>query len=237
MTVKPFDNLQVRQAFAAALNREQYIKQITNGVGVPAGTLLPPGNPAYQTKYQQTYDPDKAKKLLADGGFPDGKGFPAQQLRYVSDDASSQQWATFFAQNLKDVLGVTIELTPIDAAELQSLANHNDPSLVFRGGYWYEDYPHPQNWLTLVFGPGSARFWKDPKFDDLCERADRLPIDQAIPLYQEADAYLAEQAPVAFYVHTETLTLLKPNVRGYVTYPSAFVDTNYQFEKLYKVKS
>ena len=237
VTVKPFDNLQVRQAFAAALNREQYIKQITNGIGIPAGTLLYPGNPAYQTKYQQKYDPDKAKQLLADGGFPDGKNFPMQQLRYVSDDASSQQWATFFAQNLKDVLGVQIEPTPIDAAELQSLANHNDPSLVFRGGYWYEDYPHPQNWLTLVFGPKATTFWHDSKFNDLVTKADKLPIDQAIPIYQEADAYLAEQAPAAFYVHNETLTLIKPYLKGYVTYPTTVADTYYQFEKVYKTKS
>lgn len=153
VAVKPFDNLQVRQAFAAAVNREQYIKQITNGVGVPAGTLLYPGNPVYWSTCQQTYDPDKAKKLLADGGFPDGKDFPTQQLRYVADDAASQAWATFFSRNLKHVLGVTIEPTPIDATELQSLRSHRDPSLVFGIGEWWEDYPHPQNWLSLIFGP------------------------------------------------------------------------------------
>ncbi|MGI8484066.1 MAG: peptide ABC transporter substrate-binding protein [Thermomicrobiales bacterium] len=235
--VKPFDNLNVRQAFAFGINREQYIKQITNGVGIPAGTLLYPGNPAYQTKYQQTYDPDKARQLLADGGFPGGKDFPRQQLRYVADDAASQAWATFFSQNLKDVLGVQIEPTPIDATELQSLRSHRDPSLVFGIGEWWEDYPHPQNWLSLVFGPRAIKFWSDPKFDEMCARADKLPIDQAIPIYQEADAYLAEQAPAAFYLHTENLTLIKPTMQGYVTYPTSVVDTVYQFEKVYKTKS
>jgi oligopeptide transport system substrate-binding protein len=237
VAVKPFDNLQVRQAFAAAVNREQYIKQITNGVGVPAGTLLYPGNPAYQSTCQQTYDPDKAKKLLADGGFPDGKDFPTQQLRYVADDAASQVWATFFSRNLKHVLGVAIEPSSIDATELQSLRNHRDPSLVFGIGEWWEDYPHPQNWLSLVFGPRAIKFWSDPEFDELCARADKLPIGQAIPIYQEADAYLAEQAPAVFYMHTENLTLIKGDLQGYITYPTSVVDLNFQAEKIDKTKS
>jgi ABC-type transport system substrate-binding protein len=53
---EPFDVLEVRQAFAFALNRDQYVQQITNGVGIPAGTLLYPGNPAYQETFQQSYD-------------------------------------------------------------------------------------------------------------------------------------------------------------------------------------
>ena len=238
-SAKPFDDVKVRQAIAAAINREQYIKQIASGVGVPAGTLLYPGNPAYQTTYQQTYDPDKAKQLLADAGYPDGKDFPPQQLYYVSDDAASQQRATFFAQNLNQVLGIKIEPTPIDSAQLQSLRTNRDPSLIFAIGQWFEDYPHPQNWLSLVFGPGTTRAplgWDDPKFNELVTKADKLPIDQAIPFYQEADAYLAEQAPVAFYLHDENLTLIKPYLKGYVTYPTTVVDTTYQSEKIYRVK-
>lgn len=234
----PFDNVKVRQAIAAALNREQYVQQITAGVGIPAGTLLYPGNPAYQETYQQRYDPDMARQFLSDGGYPNGEGFPPQQLFYVGEDASSQQQATFFAQNLNDVLGISIEPTPISEAELQSLRTNRDPSLIFSTGNWFEDYPHPQNWLSLVFGPGTTRAplgWDDPTFNDLVTQADKLPIEEAIPLYQQADAYLAEQAPVAFFRHGESLVLIKPHLRGYVSYPTTIVDTTYQIEKIYKV--
>jgi len=238
-SAKPFDDVRVRQAISSAINREQYIKQIASGVGVPAGTLLYPGNPAYQTTFQQTFDEAKAKQLLADAGFPDGKDFPKQQLLYVSDDASSQQRATFFAQNLNQVLGITIEPTPIDSAQLQSLRTNRDPSLIFSFGQWFEDYPHPQNWLSLVFGPGTTRAplgWDDAKFNELVTKADQLPIDQAVPFYQQADAYLAEQTPVAFYLHDENLTLIKPYIKGYITYPTSVVDTVYQAEKTYRAK-
>jgi oligopeptide transport system substrate-binding protein len=234
---EPFTDVKVRQAFAFALNRQQYVDQITAGVGIPAGTLLYPGNPAYQEDYQQTYDPDQAKTLLEEAGFPGGEGFPPQELLFIADDASSQQQATFFAQNLSDVLGVQIQPTPIDGTELQSLRTNRDPSLIFSTGNWFEDYPHPQNWLSLVFGPGTTRAplgWDDEHFNELVTEADALPIEDAIPLYKEADAYLAEQAPVAFYRHGENLILIKPNVKGYVSYPTSIFDTTYQFEKVYK---
>lgn len=233
----PFDVLEVRQAFAFALNREQYVQQITNGVGIAAGTLLYPGNPAYQEEFQQAYDEARAQELLAAAGYPGGEGFPPQELFYVGDDASSQQQATFFAENLNQVLGVQIQPTPIDGAELQSLRTNRDPSLIFNTGNWFEDYPHPQNWLSLVFGPGTTRAplgWNDETFNDLVTQADQLPIDEAIPLYQQADARLAEMAPVAFFRHGENLVLIKPHIQGYVSYPTSIVDMVYQAEKIYR---
>ena len=109
----------------------------------------------------------------------------------MADDASSQQQATFFAENLTDVLGIQIQPTPIDEAELQSLRTNRDPSLIFATGNWFEDYPHPQNWLSLVFGPGTTRAplgWDDAEFNELVTQADQLPIEEAIPLYKQADA-------------------------------------------------
>ncbi len=236
----PFDEVLVRQAFAAAMNRDQYIQQISNGVGVAAGTFLYPGIPGYQDEIAQTYDPERAKQLLSDAGYPDGEGFPTLQLHYDTESATAQQIATFWAQNLNQELSVDVQPTPIDLAQLQSMRTNNDPSLLISLENWFEDYPHPQDWLSLVFGPGSTRAplgWEDQEFYDLVQEADALPLEQAIPLYQQADARLAEQAPVAFYLHRENLVLVKPNVMGYVTYPTTVVDTFYQAEKIYKTAS
>lgn len=236
-TAEPFDDVRVRQAFAAALNRDQYINQISNGVGVQAGTLLYEGIPGYQRDTVQSYDPGRAQQLLAEAGFAGGAGFPVLQLRYNSESAISQQIATFWAQSLNQTLGVTIEPTPIDVAELQSMRTNRDPELIIYIGQWFEDYPHPQNWLSLVFGPGSTRAplgWDNADFNALVEEADQLPIEEAAPLYAQADALLAEQAPVAFYLHDESLVLVKPYLQGYVSYPTSVVDTRYQVEKIYK---
>lgn len=237
-SAEPFDDVRVRQAFSFAMNRQQYIDQVLNGVGIPAGTFLHEGVPGYQTDYQQTYDPEQAQALLAEAGYEGGEGFPVQQLYYNSESAIAQQQATFWAQNFQQVLGVTVEPTPIDLAQLQSMRTNRDPELVFYLGNWFEDYPHPQNWLSLVYGPGSTRAplgWENEEFYALVREADQLPIEEAIPLYEQADALLAEQAPVAFYMHGENLALLNPAIQGYVSYPTSLVDTTYQIEKIFKV--
>jgi oligopeptide transport system substrate-binding protein len=236
---KPFNNVKVRQAFAYALNRQQYINQVANGAGKPAGTFLYPGIAGYQTKFQQTYNPAKAKSLLAQAGYPNGQGFPTLQLRYNNTSAAAKERATFWSQQLKQILNVNIQPTPTDPAQLQKLLAARSPQLKIYILGWVQDYPHPQDWLTLVFGNNSSlapHGWNDPHFNALVNQADKLPIEEATPLYQQADAYLARMAPVAFYLYAEDLELVKPDVKGYVRYPTAAFDTTWQPEKIYKTK-
>lgn len=233
---EPFNVKEVRQAFSYAMNREQYIAQVLNGVGIPAGTFLYEGIPGYQDEVVQSYDPDKAAQLLEEAGFPGGEGFPQQKLYYNSESAIAQQQATYWAQGFQQNLGVVVEPTPIDSAQIQSMRTNRDPELIFYVGNWFEDYPHPQNWLSLVWGPGSTRAplgWENQEFYDLVTEADKLPIEEAIPLYQQADAILAEETPGAFFLHGEGLVLIKPKIQGYVTYPTDLMDTRYQIEKIY----
>lgn len=235
----PFNNVKVRQAFSYAMDRQRYINQIDNGVGTPAGQLLYPGIAGYQTEVNQTYNPQKAKQLLAQAGYANGKGFPTLAFRYANTDPASKARATFWTQMFKQVLNVNLQPTPTDPAQLENLEFTRDPSLKIYFGDWYEDYPHPQDWLTLVFANGSTRApqgWNDAHFNALVNRADKLPLNQATSLYVQAEKYLTEKAPVAFYLHGEGLTLIKPNLRGYVKYPTDPIDTQWQVQKIYKVK-
>lgn len=235
----PFDNLQVRQAFAAAIDRERYIRQINNGVGQPAGTFLYEGIPGYQTEYQQTFDPQRAKQLLAEAGYENGRGFPAQELPYDNTDEAAQKRAVFFAQQFSQNLGVQVRAVPRDPVVLQEQYENRDPALHIYLLGWLEDYPHPQDWLSLVFAnnsPLAPAGWNDQRFNQLTRRADALPIEEAAPIYAEADAYLAEQTPAAFYLHAETLSLIKPNVKGYVGYVGQPLGLVYQPEKIYKTR-
>lgn len=233
---EPFNIKEVRQAFSAAMNREQYIEQILNGVGIVANTFLYEGVPGYQQDVVQDYDPERAAQLLADAGFEGGANFPVQKLYYNSESAIAQQQATYWSQSFQQGLGVVVEPTPLDSAQMQSMRTNRDPELVFYIGNWFEDYPHPQNWLSLVWGRGSTRAplgWENEEFYQLVEEADRLPMEEAAPIYAQADALLADEAPGAFYLHGEGLVLLNPKVQGYVTYPTDLMDLRYQAEKIY----
>ena len=235
----PFNNQKVRQAFAAAIDRERYVNQINNGVGVPATTLLYEGIPGYQTKVQQKFDPARAKQLLSEAGYPNGQNFPAQELPFDNTDEASQKRAVFLAQQFSQVLGVQVRATPRDPVVLQEQFEKRDPKLKFYFLGWLEDYPHPQNWLSLVFAnnsPLAPAGWNNKEYNALTRKADALPIEEAQATYEQADELLTEQAPVAFVTHSESLVLIKPNVKGFVGYVGQPFGFNYQPEKVYKTK-
>ncbi len=236
MDQSPFDIKEVRQAFSYAMNREQYIEQILNGVGIVANTFLYEGVAGYQQETVQGYDPEKAAELLAQAGFEGGAGFPELPLYYNSESAIAQQQATYWAQGYQQALGIVIQPTPLDAAQIQSKRTNRDPDMVMNVGNWFEDYPHPQNWLSLVYGQGSTRAplgWNNQEFYDLVAEADTLPMEEAMPLYEQADAILADETPAAYFMHGEGLVLLNPKVQGYVTYPTDLMDLRYQIEKIF----
>ena len=111
----PFDNLKVRQAFAAAINREAWIDQITNGVGRAATSWLPPEMPGHDPELGKEYafDRDLAGRLLADAGFPGGEGFPRVTFTFANVGGEGII-AQFIQAQIEENLGVEISLEPLD---------------------------------------------------------------------------------------------------------------------------
>ncbi len=240
-TIEPFQKVQVRQAFAAALDRELAIRQVRQGVGKVAGSFLYPGIAGYQEETKQTFDPERAKQLLAEGGYPNGQGFPKLILPYRNDDDLSKKLAVFYAQQFKKVLNVDITPRATDPVQLvaarKSTKPEERPDIYLSG--WFQDYPHPQNWVSLVFAPLPSNSlaplgWNDKEYLDLIQRADRIAdVEEAAPLYAQADARLAELAPAVFTNHGEVLSLVKPYVKGYVDYPGDPLGLARQSEAIY----
>src|SRR5262249_11967435 len=92
--LKPFDDVRVRQAFKYAVNKEKIVREITKMGSIPASEVLPLGMPGHirldPELIKYSYDLDKAKRLLAEAGYPDGAGFPVVQL-WASSKAESTQ--------------------------------------------------------------------------------------------------------------------------------------------------
>lgn len=240
----PFNNPQVRQAFAYAMNRDLFIKQVNGGFGQVATTLLPPGIPGYQTTYQQSYDPTKAQQLLSQAGYANGKGFPSVNFYFDNSNDLRKKVAEFWASQFKQILNVTIVPTPMDPVELGNLVSQKSSQVQMTEGDWYQDYPHAQDWLSLLFADNSGlapRGWNDPKFNALTDQADALPVGpQSAALYEQADAYLAENGPALFYDHTIALTLIQPGVKGYSAKNGQvygfFFNISFDIGAIYKVK-
>ncbi|MCU0495029.1 MAG: peptide ABC transporter substrate-binding protein, partial [Chloroflexaceae bacterium] len=197
-TQPPFDNAQVRQAIAAAIDRQTLVSQVLNNIPSPAGSFIPPGIAGHLTPEAagdaaQSFNPERAKQLLAEAGFPNGEGFPEVRLAF-NNCCSHDLIAQRVQADLQTHLGINITLDPRESATYFSEIRRNTPSM-FRTG-WNADYADPYNWGPLVFGPESDQNygrWQNPDFTRLLQEAEAATsADQRAQLYQQAEQVLAQ---------------------------------------------
>jgi oligopeptide transport system substrate-binding protein len=213
----PFDDQRVRLAFAKAVDREAYVRDIAQGIAAPATSFIPPGFPGHDPEDSaQKFDAAAAKQLLTQSRY--GTAMPAIKFTY-SSSARAKTRAEWAVGQWKQNLGLDIALDPVDSTTYTRLTK--DPATVpqlFTLG-WCADYPDEQDWLTTVFHSQSTvtrTGWKNAEFDRLTREADAEP-DQTkrADLYKRAQRILTQEAPAAFYFNDTHWTLVKPWVQGY----------------------
>ncbi|GAC1545001.1 MAG: ABC transporter substrate-binding protein [Herpetosiphon sp.] len=218
-TKPPFNNATVRQAFAAAIDRQSIVQQVLQGVGTPAYSLIPPGMPGHVTPAEagttQRYDPTHAKQLLAEAGYSNGHGFPALKLRYLNSPPYSLIIQRVQA-DLQTTLGVSITLDPgpPNPGPYFSGIITNPPDFFFMG--YRASFPDPYDADVGNFGPGGdPGKWQDGAFTHLIAQADRQTDPaQRIAMYKQAEQILAQDAARAFVLWFGTFRLIKPYVKG-----------------------
>ncbi len=150
-TVKPFDNVMVRQALNYAIDK-QHIIQLLNGRGTVANQVLPPLMPGYDKSYTgYDYNPDKAKALLTQAGFPNGFR-PASS---ASRSIPSQSCASHSRQDLAKI-GIKLTINTLAAPNVIDDAGNGKTPLTWSGGLgWIQDYPDPDDFYGPILGCGS----------------------------------------------------------------------------------
>lgn len=108
---KPFNDVRVRQAIAYAINKEAYVQVVWNGYGSVATSMMGEDVQHYKANDPYPYDPEKAKELLAEAGYPDG--FTTSLI--YSNTTANQKAAEFYKQQLAEV-GITLELEGMESA-------------------------------------------------------------------------------------------------------------------------
>jgi peptide/nickel transport system substrate-binding protein len=223
---KPFDDKRVRQALNYAVNKDAIVRDVLKGTGTPSrGPVLPNTWAADATLKAYPYDPERARKLLAEAGYPNG----FSTTLWVPESGSGMQspvaMSTVMQSNLKAV-GVNVTLQTMEwgafLAKLRSkeqelfalswMAGTEDPDMVM--------YPllHSSQWTPN--GPNRAMY-KNPRFDDLLQQA-RVTTDQArrASLYKEAQRILVDDAPWVFVDHEIQIAALARRVQGFKLHPS-----------------
>ncbi len=217
VTVPPFNNVKVRQAIATAIDRDTYIDKVRGGVGKPALSWIPPGMPGYDANLGQEYkfNVPRAKQLLAEAGYSDVSKLPAIKFQYA-DAANNRVVAQFLDAQMKENLGITITLEPMESRAFSQLINNEQETWALLG--WGADYPDPDNWLPELFGTGATinhTLYSNKQFDDIATRA-KKELDNAkrLQLWADAQKIVISEAPIATIFYRERFWLKKPAVTG-----------------------
>ncbi|HET8761290.1 MAG TPA: peptide ABC transporter substrate-binding protein [Nitrospiria bacterium] len=214
VTKPPFTDPRVRRAFALALDREEFPKILRGGERA-ARSWVPPGMFGYEPDIGLPYDPERARRLLAEAGFPGGRGLPP--IEYVFNTGPVN---TLIAENLqaqwKRNLGVDVRLDNVEWKVYLKRLEQDAPGM-FRLG-WGADYPDPDNFLALFTkdsGNNHSR-WANARYDALiAEASSESDPARRLVMYREAQRLLTEEdVPIIpLFTHVQNM-LVKPWVRG-----------------------
>jgi peptide/nickel transport system substrate-binding protein len=221
----PFNNKLVRQALNYAINREALATDILKGIATPMNQIVQPGNAWYNPDIKPyTYDPAKAKSMLAQAGYPNG--FQSHWLGPINGSGNLDPVAIleFIQGNLKDI-GVNISLTTYEWTDYLSFFFKGYPPGVDAMAISYG--PQWTYWWGLLFAPqylppagalNVARYTNhanDPLYDKALALAASDPA-QSAKYIQQIAANVWEDAPWLFVVHGDNVRVTTPNVKGYI---------------------
>ncbi len=208
----------IRQAINYGFDRRKMILYLRNSLSTPAESgFIPEGLPSFDSLQVRgyRYDPLRSMQLLAEAGYPGGKGLPVIQLQTIPIYA---EMANFIARQLGEV-GIRVQVDVVQKSLLLDLTAKGE-SPFFRA-CWIADYPEAENYLSVFYSknpapPNYTRFRND-RFDQLFEQAIQEVNDSVrYRLYQAADRIIIEEAPVIPLWYDRVIRLVQPGVRGFM---------------------
>lgn len=211
----PFDDVRVRKAFSMAVDRDSIVRNITKGGEIPTYTVIPPDPAGYKPKQYYGYNPEKAKALLAEAGYPNGEGFPTFYIHYNTLE-THQKVAVAVQQMLKTALNVDVKLHNEEwKVYLNTQSNHN---FDMSRQAWIADYADPSNFfeLFLSYGGNNHSQWSNPDYDALIEESSNtLDQEKRFELFEEANKLLSDETPVLpLYLYSD-INLVQPYVKNW----------------------
>lgn len=225
LSSSPTKHLLVRKAVNYAIDRPRIARYFKNGAVNPATEgFIPKGMPGYDSTatFGYHYDPEKALQLLAEAGFPNGKGL--SPLTILTPD----NWAdivNFIATQLQDV-GIKTQVEIIQANILRQQMSKSE-AIAFRA-QWIADYPDAETYLAFFYSrfpapPNYTRF-RHEAFDKLYEQSMNTPDSIRRNIYRTMDSIVMSQAPVVPLFYDQMLHFTQPGVNGFRANPMNLID-------------
>jgi peptide/nickel transport system substrate-binding protein len=223
-----FRDVRVRQAFNYAVDRNRIIRYVLKGQasGPAHHGIVPPSMPGYASDSVEGYsfNPAKARALLAEAGYPGGKGFPQITLQLNAGGGRNMSIAESIQGMLKEHLNVNVTLMQVEFA--QHLTDIDKGKAPFYRLGWVADYPDPESFLNLYYGklvpkdggdsPINSVRYQHPAFDRIFEQA-LTTTDHAerMRLYRQAEQIAIHDAPMLLILNDEDYRFIQPYVKGH----------------------
>lgn len=238
MTKEPFNNIKVRQAFCYAIDRNKIVEDVLKGEAYGPGVngISPPSFKGYDITKLVGYDFDaeKAKKLLAEAGYPNGKGFPKVKIELNSGGAKNTNVVLEIQKQLMEVLNVNVDFEVVPQKQKMEDSKYARAE-IFRAA-WIADFPSPENFLWILYGatvptdlnqpsyPNTPRY-KNPEFDKLFDAGKSAKTqEEGYVDFLKAEQLLLNDAPVMMLWYDENYRLVKSNVHNLFSNPMRYRD-------------
>lgn len=215
--IKPLDDRRVRQALVHAIDREAAVSEIWLGRFALAKGILPPGTLGFNPKLKGLpYDPARARELLAQAGYPGGRGLPA--ITFWSS-VRSDEVLREHERMRKDLqaVGITAEFQYNPDWPSFSRAMQERKLPIFLRA-WFADVPDPENFLAKLFhsrSPFNYMGYANPAVDALLDKARAEPdLARRVEVYRQAEEMILDDAPLIPVSHQTYERLFQPYVRG-----------------------
>lgn len=228
----PFDNPKVRKAFMLAIDRDAICKTILKAGQIPALGWVPYGMPDAKPgeefrkvggEYYKDNDIETAKKLLAEAGYPAGRGLPPITYLYNTGEAH-KAIAEAIQEMWKKNLGVDIKLANQEWKVYLNSMRQLDFQVCRYG--WFADYVDPMTFIDVFQSDNGNNYtgWKNEKYDDLVNQAKKTN-DQVVrmKLMHEAENMLMDEAVMVPLYQYRGTWAVKPNLKGFVRTPLATI--------------
>lgn len=222
VTIPPFDDPNVRKAFALLLDRQRLVEVTRSGSVAMARGILPPGMPGYNPDLPEPQvDIEQAKQLLAESTYGGAEGLP-----------SFAAYGGGTTAILHDIVEEELGLTSMELRNFEEFGDHltalQEKELPMYDLAWVADYPHPQNFLDILFrssNPDNYSDYSNPRVDELLDKA-AVEQDEETrwSYYQQAEQIILEDMPVIPLYHDVDHVLVKPYVKGLVVTPMGIMD-------------
>jgi oligopeptide transport system substrate-binding protein len=215
----PLRKLKIRQAINYAIDKQKMIKYLRNSMGTQGSAgFIPMGMPGFDAKevHGYTYNPEKARQLLKEAGYPNGDGL----CEIVLHTTVGYRSLIEYVQGQLERVGIKTSVEITQGASLRELISKNGVNFFY--GTWIDDYPDAENYLSVFysknkipFGPNYTGF-NNKQFDALFEQAYHdANDDKRFALYRQMDNLVMQQSPVVILYYDKRVNLYQNNISGY----------------------